>query len=204
MVKKETIYLVGDIVLKAAREIWSVPNHPKRAALDDMLNKFEESILLGRSIFGFESEAALVNAIAEGIEKMQQADKESSEILALIETGGRLVDFAALPPVSPLTLLAVAARIDEKARAKAENIWQLMQSKRLSPEGRKKGGQAKKDAARPKREAVEKINAGLLARPVSEGWGSVEKRADYISKRTGYSVSYVKALIAKPRKTKLA
>lgn len=204
MVNKETIASVGNILLKAASEIWSVPDHPKRASLDDLVYKFQESILLGRSIFEFESEAALVNAISEGLEKMQQADKESSEILALIENGGRLVDFAALPPVSRLTLLAVVARTDEKTRAKAENMQKLIQSTRLSSAGRKKGAQARKVAAQPNRKAVEELNAYLLAKPAIEGWGSVKKRASYIADKIKLKESYVRTLIAKPRKTKLA
>lgn len=68
--------------------------------------------------------------------------------------------------------------------------------------GRKKGGQARKDAAQPMLDAIAMMNADLLQRPVIEGWASSKKRAHHIAEKVGRKPSYVKRLIATPRKTK--
>lgn len=193
MAKEEMKSSIEEIVQKAIREISADPNHPNRAA--------QEVIAQYRNIFG--SDAALVHLIADYGKRIQEAYKESALILELIETTS-IAGFYFMPPVSGFTLLAVAARIDEKTRAKAESMQKLILSTRLSPEGRKKGGQARQVAAQPNRKAVKELNAYLLSRPSNEGWGSVKERAHHIAEKTGLKFSYVRALIATPRKTKQA
>jgi len=66
--------------------------------------------------------------------------------------------------------------------------------------------QAKDTEARIKkgddlRAKVNQMNADLLARPSSEGWGSKQKRAKYIAHKIGRKFSYISKLLATPRNT---
>ncbi len=65
---------------------------------------------------------------------------------------------------------------------------------------RKKGVEAIKEKARPVHDAIAKINADLLSKPANEGW-KVDVRAKYIAGKVNRSESYVRRLIATPRKT---
>jgi len=104
----------------------------------------------------------------------------------------------------------VQGRTIEKLRLVEDEIITFMQQyehetqKKLDSFsiGRKKGGQARKDAAQPMLDAIAMMNADLLQRPVIEGWASSKKRAHHIAEKVGRKPSYVKRLIATPRKTK--
>nr|SPS05021.1 protein of unknown function [Candidatus Nitrotoga fabula] len=66
---------------------------------------------------------------------------------------------------------------------------------------REMGLMQKTKNAKEKKARVLQMNADLLNRPGSEGWGLKKKRADHIAKRIPeYKYSYICRLIAKPRK----
>jgi len=66
---------------------------------------------------------------------------------------------------------------------------------------REMGLKQKTKNAKEKQAQVLQINADLLNKPVSEGWGLKKKRADHIAKKIPeYKYSYICRLIAKPRK----
>ncbi|MGB8076963.1 MAG: hypothetical protein WCF09_03700 [Gallionella sp.] len=109
------------------------------------------------------------------------------------------------------------AQIDEDERALRFNIDDMLEAIRGAGEGvvefmreekkvsfkpvQKMGTQKKVEDAQQRHADIKTMNADLLARPASEGWGSKKKRAEHISKKTGKSFLYISKLLAIPRKT---
>jgi hypothetical protein len=69
--------------------------------------------------------------------------------------------------------------------------------------GRKKGNVARTAKADELKANVDNINADLLKRPRGENW-TLEARANHIANKVGRKESYIRKLIASPRKTKQA
>jgi hypothetical protein len=98
------------------------------------------------------------------------------------------------PSAGAIAILVIEAVERERKRA-------LEEKKNRFASVQKKGTQKKKEVGQQLRDAILRINADLLKKPASEGWGVKKKRAIYISERTRKAISYINKIIAVPRKT---
>jgi hypothetical protein len=130
------------------------------------------------------------------INHARKADAEALELLEIIRPMNRIPMEKYLrdnpPSIAVFAALAWVAIEAEKKRLKEER------KKKFIPV-REVGNQTRSDKA--EYHNIDKINADLLARPASEGWGSKKKRLDFIAEKTGSKPSYINRIIAKPRNT---
>ncbi len=133
-------------------------------------------------------------------QSIQQCEDEANELLRI--AGDTSMDCVRQlrehiknnpPGAGTVALLVVKIVVQERERA-------LDEKKNLFAPVRAEGTKKKIKNSLQVRANVLKINSDLLQRPASEGWGSKKKRADYISKKTGNSFSYIAKIIATPRK----
>ena len=84
-----------------------------------------------------------------------------------------------------------------------ESVKKMFQEKKKKSfvSVREKGTKKKIENAHQLLVEILQMNADLLKKPASEGWGLKKKRVSHIAERTRKSPSYISKLIATPRKT---
>ena len=98
------------------------------------------------------------------------------------------------PSAGAIAILVIEVAERERERMRKEK------TKNFAPI-REKATQQKIENARQLHDAINHMNADLLAKPASEGWGSKKKRANFIAEKTGRKFSYINKLLSAPRKT---
>lgn len=129
------------------------------------------------------------------------------------KTPGRLSDLMATPEQTEAKLIElgrtpyyeqlidILINVTESGIEKmAENKLKKMRQESMA-KARKKAEEKKKKDGAEMRDQIFSINSDLLKKPRSEGW-KLEVRANYIANKVGRSESYVRRIIATPRKIK--
>lgn len=115
------------------------------------------------------------------------------------QTEAKLIELGRTPYYEQLidTLINVTESGIERI---AENRLKKLRQESMA-KAREKAEEKKKKGGAEMLAQILSINSDLLKKPRSEGW-KLDTRANYIAKRVGRSESYVRKLIATPRKTK--
>lgn len=143
-------------------------------------------------------------AIYEYLFNLEQAEKLSEMLRAKGESLNSIQEALTKKSVDAMTLAMliglernrpvshIEEYVNEKIKEEKQKRFVIV---------REQGTQAKTKNAQQLDKNIATINADLLAKPASEGWGSTKKRVDHIARATGYAPSYISKKIAKPRKT---
>lgn len=125
-------------------------------------------------------------------------EAEAKALLQVVGDDKTIAEMEGYLRCNPPSAGAMAILVSEAVERERERVKE--EKKKSFVPVQKKGTQKIVEVGCDRRNKVKNMNADLLKKPANEGW-KLDVRAKHIAEKTGYEKSYVRRLIATPRKT---